>query len=160
MKQFIKDNLLIFEKGYNTIDDFVLYKSTSDMGEISKKHRDAFYDDKDLNGKSTSHKLRIMFAINQYNEGVHAPGVNGVVMGRGTHSDIVFYEQLGRAMNVKGSNPIVIDLAGNIEFIENLQDRLKDRIRERLESKKTDKDTLSVDMTQYLLNINIFKQED
>lgn len=43
-----------------------------------------------------------MFAINQYNEGVHAPNVDGVIMGRGTTSDIVFFKQLGRALSVRG----------------------------------------------------------
>ena len=42
-----------------------------------------------------------MFAINQYNEGVHAPGVDGVILGRSTSSDIVFFEQIGRALSVK-----------------------------------------------------------
>ena len=42
-----------------------------------------------------------MFAINQYNEGVHAPGVDGVILGRTTSSDIVFFEQIGRALSVK-----------------------------------------------------------
>mgnify|MGYP003346408665 CR=1 FL=1 len=78
------------------------------MGELSKLNREAFYNDTDLKHNSTKGKLRIMFAINQYNEGVHAPGVNGVIMGRGTHSDIVFYEQLGRAMNVAGKNPFYV----------------------------------------------------
>ena len=43
-----------------------------------------------------------MFAINQYNEGIHAPNIDGVIMGRGTSSDIVYYEQLGRALAVRG----------------------------------------------------------
>ena len=42
-----------------------------------------------------------MFAINQYNEGVHAPGVDGVIMGRSTKSDIIYYEQLGRGLSVR-----------------------------------------------------------
>src|SRR5699024_11073629 len=47
-------------------------------------------------------KFRIMFAINQYNEGIHAPNVDGVIMGRGTTSDIVYFEQLGRGLSVRG----------------------------------------------------------
>ena len=34
-----------------------------------EKNRDAFYNDKTLDGQSAKGKLRIMFAINQYNEG-------------------------------------------------------------------------------------------
>ena len=69
--------------------------------EEGKKNRQAFYNDEDLNGNKVNHKLRIMFAINQYNEGVHAPGVDGVIMGRSTKSDIIYYEQLGRGLSVR-----------------------------------------------------------
>ena len=83
-------------------DDIVFYKTTSDMGLQGKENRNAFYNDRDLNGNSSSGKLRVMFAINQYNEGVHAPNLDGVIMGRGTSSDIVYFEQLGRALSVRG----------------------------------------------------------
>ena len=43
-----------------------------------------------------------MFAINQYNEGIHAPNVDGVILGRATSSDIVFFEQIGRGLAVRG----------------------------------------------------------
>ena len=81
--------------------DVEFYKTTSKDQEQGKQNRDAFYSDVDLKGNSTKHKLRIMFAINQYNEGVHAPGVDGVILGRSTSSDIVFFEQIGRALSVK-----------------------------------------------------------
>jgi superfamily II DNA or RNA helicase len=83
-------------------EEYQFYISTSEMGENGKKNRKAFYNDEDLDGNKTNGKLRIMFAINQYNEGVHAPGLDGVIMGRGTESDIVFFEQLGRALSAKG----------------------------------------------------------
>ena len=83
-----------------TEDDYEFYMTTSDMREEGKKNRDAFYNNKDLEQNDTSNKLRIMFAINQYNEGVHAPNLDGVIMGRSTQSDIIFFEQLGRALSV------------------------------------------------------------
>ena len=85
-------------------DEIVFYQSTSDMGIDGKNNRDAFYNDITLDGKNVDGKLRVMFAINQYNEGIHAPNVDGVIMGRGTSSDIVFFEQLGRALAVRGEN--------------------------------------------------------
>ena len=74
-----------------TEDDYEFYMTTSDMREEGKKNRDAFYNDKDLEQNDVSNKLRIMFAINQYNEGVHAPNLDGVIMGRSTQSDIIFF---------------------------------------------------------------------
>ncbi|MBD9105636.1 hypothetical protein EGW03_04080 [bacterium] len=82
-------------------DDYEFYLTTSEMREEGKKNRQAFYNDEDLNGNKVNHKLIIMFAINQYNEGVHAPGVDGVIMGRSTKSDIIYYEQLGRGLSVR-----------------------------------------------------------
>ena len=89
------------EMGLNE-DDIVFYKTTSDMGIQGKENRTAFYNDRDLNGNSSNGKLRVMFAINQYNEGVHTPNLDGVIMGRSTSSDIVYFEQLGRALSVRG----------------------------------------------------------
>ena len=91
LKQFIKES------------DIVFYTSTSEMKELGKNNRDAFYQDCNLEGKDVSNKFRIMFAINQYNEGIHAPNIDGVIMGRGTTSDIVYFEQLGRALAVRGN---------------------------------------------------------
>ena len=85
-----------------TNDDYVIYKSTSKMQDSGKSARKAFYDDKDLSGMKVANKLRIMVAINQYNEGIHAPGLDGVIMARQTQSDIVFFEQLGRGLAVRG----------------------------------------------------------
>ena len=83
-------------------ENIVFYQTTSEMKEEGRQNREAFYRDTDLEGKSTNGKLRVMFAINQYNEGIHAPNIDGVIMGRGTTSDIVYFEQLGRALSVRG----------------------------------------------------------
>ena len=98
-KQMLENLARKYEK-----EDIVFYTTTSEMGELGKKNRDAFYHDKTLDGQDCSNKLRIMFAINQYNEGVHAPGVDGVIEGRMTNSDIVFFEHIGRSLAVRGDN--------------------------------------------------------
>ena len=82
--------------------DVIFYKTTSKDKKEGQKNREAFYNDKDLEGNNVKKKLRIMFAINQYNEGVHAPDIDGVILGRTTSSDIVYFEQIGRALSVKG----------------------------------------------------------
>ncbi len=91
----------LISRGYKE-DDFEFYITTSEDTVGGRINRLAFYNDISLDGKNVSSKLRIMFAINQYNEGVHAPNVNGVILGRFTKSDIVFYEQIGRALSVRG----------------------------------------------------------
>ena len=99
----IKSQTLEYLKTFIEEEDIEVYTTTSEIGELGTKNREAFYNDKDLKGQDTKNKLRIMFAINQYNEGVHAPNIDGVIMGRGTTSDIVYFEQLGRALSVRGN---------------------------------------------------------
>ena len=99
----IKHQAIEWFKQFVPEEDIIIYTSTSDMGEDGKLNRDAFYDDITLDGEKVDNKLRVMFAINQYNEGIHAPNIDGVIMGRGTTSDIVYFEQLGRALSVRGN---------------------------------------------------------
>lgn len=99
----IKQQALEWFKSFVPGEDIVIYTSTSEMRELGVKNRDAFYNDVNLEGEKVNNKLRVMFAINQYNEGIHAPNIDGVIMGRGTSSDIVYFEQLGRALSVRGN---------------------------------------------------------
>lgn len=99
----IKQQVLEWFKSFVPEEDIVIYTSTSEMKEHGEKNRDAFYNDVNLEGEKVNNKLRVMFAINQYNEGIHAPNIDGVIMGRGTSSDIVYFEQLGRALSVRGN---------------------------------------------------------
>ena len=101
-----------------TEDEITFYKSTSEMGTLGKKNREAFYKDIDLDNHDTSNKLRVMFAINQYNEGVHAPNVDGVILGRGTCSDIVYFEQIGRALAVRGDTEEKLNKLSQMSFKE------------------------------------------
>ncbi len=114
----IKKQALLWFKQFVAEEDIVFYTSTSDMGEVGKKNRDAFYRDVNLDGEVVDNKLRVMFAINQYNEGIHAPNIDGVIMGRGTTSDIVYFEQLGRALAVRGNTKEMFDELENHSIIE------------------------------------------
>ena len=98
----IKKEALKWFRDVSDEENIIFYSSTSEMGFEGEKNRLAFYNDESLDGKNVDGKLRVMFAINQYNEGVHAPNIDGVIMGRGTSSDIVYFEQLGRALSVRG----------------------------------------------------------
>ncbi len=105
----IKSQAFEWFKQFVPEEDIIFYTSTSDMGEYGKLNRNLFYDDISLDGKKVDNKLRVMFAINQYNEGIHAPNIDGVIMGRGTTSDIVYFEQLGRALSVRGNTKDMFD---------------------------------------------------
>ena len=150
----IKKEALEWFKQITGEENIVFYSTTSEMGTDGKKNREAFYQDVDLNGNNVSNKLRVMFAINQYNEGIHAPNVDGVIMGRGTSSDIVFFEQLGRALAVnRNNNPVIIDLAGNYAYMNELENNIKDRVK--LQSEKTGRTNERRNIPKVKFNIEI-----
>ena len=150
----IKKEAMEWFKQITGEENIVFYSTTSEMGTDGKKNREAFYQDVDLNGNNVSNKLRVMFAINQYNEGIHAPNVDGVIMGRGTSSDIVFFEQLGRALAVnRNNNPVIIDLAGNYTYMNELENNIKDRIK--LQSEKAGRTSERSNIPEVKFNIEI-----
>ena len=150
----IKKEAMEWFKQITAEENIVFYSTTSEMGTDGKKNREAFYQDVDLNGNDVSDKLRVMFAINQYNEGIHAPNVDGVIMGRGTSSDIVFFEQLGRALVVnRNNNPVIIDLAGNYAYMNELENNIKDRVK--LQSNKTGRTNERRNISEVKFNIEI-----
>lgn len=77
-----------------------------------------------------SDRLRIMFAIDMYNEGIHVSNIDGVIMGRGTKSNNVFYQQLGRCLSVNSKSSVVIDLMSNIYEIYKLSKKVN-RLKEK-----------------------------
>lgn len=190
----IMDTMMEYLKEKYPNQRIIFYKTTSASGKEGKHNRDCFYNDVDLEGNDCKDAIRIMFAKNQYNEGVHAPGVNGVFLGRRTRSDIVAFEHIGRGLSVRGNinkmveeynkhnidylkqlaisrgisinendtkeqiiekliSPIIIDLADNIEFIEELETNLGDRVREIREQGPGNKRIIKIIDTSFDIQI-------
>ena len=60
-------------------------------------------------------KVDLLFTVDMINMGYHVENITGIMMRRGTKSEIVYYQQLGRAISVSAShNPIVIDCVNNL----------------------------------------------
>lgn len=116
--------------------EFYQVHSSEQTDKVNELNTNSFYHNKTIDGNDAHGKLRIMFAIDMYNEGIHVPDIDGVIMGRATKSDITFYQQLGRALAVRkkddGSDekvqpPLVIDLMGNLKEIKKLYNRVEMR---------------------------------
>ncbi|MBO5388625.1 MAG: DEAD/DEAH box helicase family protein [Lachnospiraceae bacterium] len=57
----------------------------------------------------------LLFTVDMINMGYHVENITGIMMRRGTKSEIVYYQQLGRALSVSASHsPIIIDCVNNI----------------------------------------------
>jgi len=126
----------VIESSYSWFKDFIdeseitRYQVRSKNSKrINKINSDAFYNDKEQG------KLKLMFAMDMYNEGIHVPDIDGVIMLRPTQSDIIFYQQLGRALAAGGSNkrPLVLDFVNNYDYIRKLELKVKQKreVKER-----------------------------
>lgn len=78
----------------------------------SDANLEAFLEAKD---KKTAH---ILLSIDMLNEGIHAPDVGAVLLFRPTESPRIFYQQIGRCLQVgTNSKPIIFDFVNNFQSI-------------------------------------------
>ena len=66
--------------------------------------------------EDNSDNIKLLFAINMLNEGLHVGDIDGVLMFRSTSSKIVYLQQLGRALSAgnKGKQPVIFDFVANL----------------------------------------------
>ncbi len=65
--------------------------------------------------------LRLLYAIDALNEGVHVEGVSGVILLRPTVSPIIYKQQIGRALSAsKKREPVIFDIVNNVENLYNI----------------------------------------
>lgn len=63
-----------------------------------------------------SHHLKLLYAIDMLNEGIHVDDISGVVLFRPTVSPIIYKQQIGRALAAgKHSVSVIFDIVNNIE---------------------------------------------
>lgn len=93
-----------FKKPINT---FKVYSSYTD----SNNELSAFK----LHATNKKKEFNLLFAVQQLNEGLHIPNVQGVLFLRPTDSHIVYYQQLGRCLETKGQRPLVFDMVNNFK---------------------------------------------
>lgn len=92
----------------------------------SKKNLERF---KEAASKDTVH---LLFAIDMLNEGLHIPEVGAVILLRPTESPTIFYQQIGRCIEVgKDHSPIIFDFVNNFQNI-----RASDFLNDLEEAKK------------------------
>lgn len=66
--------------------------------------------------RDESEHLKLLFSINMFNEGVHVPGVSGVILFRPTISPIIYKQQIGRALTTGIQHtPLILDVINNFD---------------------------------------------
>lgn len=85
--------------------------------------------------------LKLLFIIDKLNEGLHLEEVHGCILLRTTVSNIIYYQQIGRAIDA-GSNEqrVILDLVSNFNSLKsfNLKKELEEKVKERREGKFSD----------------------
>ena len=78
--------------------------------------------------------LKLLFIIDKLNEDLHLDEVHGCILLRTTVSNIIYYQQIGRAIDA-GSNEqrVILDLVSNFNSLKsfNLKKDLEEKVRER-----------------------------
>ena len=63
-----------------------------------------------------SEHLKLLFCVDMLNEGVHVPGVSGVILFRPTVSPTIYKQQIGRALTAGDTaTPLILDVVNNVE---------------------------------------------
>ena len=81
-----------------------------------------------------SEHLKLLFCIDMLNEGVHVEGIDGVILLRPTASPILYFQQIGRALNTgkgKDFQPIIFDIVNNFDSLYSI-DALKKEFEESI----------------------------
>lgn len=119
------------EAGYDgNIFEYPYFSNSSEV----KKNLENFENNKEEG-------LKLLFIIDKLNEGLHLDEVHGCILLRTTVSNIIYYQQIGRAIDA-GSNEqrVILDLVSNFNSLKsfNLKKDLEEKIRERREGKFSD----------------------
>lgn len=89
-----------------------------------------------MNNKNRK-EVKLLFTIDMFNEGVHIKDISGVILLRPTTSPIIYYQQIGRAMQVgKKSESIILDFVNNFDNIgaKNFISDLKESVKRQKEN--------------------------
>lgn len=105
-----------------TIRSHYLTSSDTEDNEIAKvvkasENRFKYTSTKKLTKQNLKDKyiVDLILTVNMTNMGYHDDDITGIMMLRGTRSEVIYYQQLGRAISVTSEhNPLIYDFVNNV----------------------------------------------
>lgn len=91
---------------------------------------------------SNGNSINLLFTIDMLNEGVHISNINGVVLLRKTTSNIIYKQQIGRALEVNNYSPVVFDFVNNFNNIKTFE--FKSELKESIEKNNNYKEEFNL----------------
>lgn len=83
--------------------------------------------------------IKLLFAIEMLNEGLHVKNIDGVIMFRPTISPTIYLQQLGRALSVgHNENPLIFDIVNNalsLDIVVKLQEEIEELVDDIIEGR-------------------------
>lgn len=98
--------------------------------------------------------IKLLFSINIFNEGIHIKDVSGVILLRPTISPIIYYQQIGRGIQVgKRNNPVIFDFVNNFDNIgaKNFISDLKEYSRKQKENGNNSPEEFNQDDIEFMI---------
>ena len=140
---FCKDKVHLDEMKETVVDWFKQSKVTKqvDVYTIYSDYTNGDIEVNEFINNKNPKSIKLLFSIEMFNEGIHIEDVTGVVLLRPTTSPIVYYQQIGRAVQVGRDNtPVIFDLVNNFSNIgaKNFASDLEKEVK--LKNKKLNKD--------------------
>ena len=119
------------EAGYDgKIFEYPYYSNSS----VVKKNLENFENNKEEG-------LKLLFIIDKLNEGLHLEEVHGCILLRSTTSNIIYYQQIGRAIDAGSMEQrVILDLVSNFNSLKsfNFKKELDKKVQERRSGKFSD----------------------
>lgn len=104
---------------------------------------------------NTEDGLKLLFVVDKLNEGLHLDDIQGCILLRTTTSNVIYYQQIGRAIDAGSKQKrVILDLVSNFNNLKsfNLKDELQKKIIERQKGKFIECDSK--------FNVNEFHVDD
>lgn len=96
--------------------------------------------------------IHLLFSVNMLNEGLHIKSVNGVILLRSTTSPIIYFQQIGRCLQINLDEvPIIFDLVNNISNVK--ADTFSSSLEIAVEAEETKRTELGLSPHKVELNI-------
>jgi superfamily II DNA or RNA helicase len=124
----------------NVVSDwFIKSKVTKkvDMYSIYSEYEDGDRELEQFKNNNSKDSTKLLFSINMFNEGIHIKDVTGVILLRPTTSPIIYYQQIGRSIQVGGNKePLIFDFVNNFDnigaagFVNDLKEEIEKELKE------------------------------
>jgi len=162
---FCKDKVHLDEMKETVVDWFTQSKVTKQV-DVYSVYSDYINGDIEvnefINNKNTK-SIKLLFSIGMFNEGIHIEDVTGVILLRPTTSPIIYYQQVGRAMQVgNGNSPIIFDLVNNFSNMgaRNFISDLKKHAERENDKNKDDSENNCIDVSEFMIFDEIIEATD